>query len=257
MPHDYQHLTVNLDASVAHIQLSRAPVNAASTDMYREIHRLFSNIDQLGDVNVVILSGQGKHFCAGNDLDEFATMTTENARERMFHVREAFWAIYTCAVPVIAAVHGAALGTGLAIAASCDFIIASDDARFGTPEVGVGVMGAARHMSRLLPQGLTRMLYYTADQISASDMLAAGGVVAVVHRDELIATATRYAARIARHSPVVLRTAKKALTTVEEMNLRHGYEFEQGLTVALADHPHSLEARRATIARETAVYART
>ncbi len=256
MSGNFEHLTIEPRGRVVHVQLSRPPVNAVSVPMYKELHALFSDIDQLGDVNAVILSGQGRHFCAGNDLDEFATMTTDNARERMFQVREAFWSIYTCAVPVIAAVHGVALGTGLAIAASCDFIIASDDARFGTPEVGVGVMGAARHLSRLLPQGLTRMLYYTTDHISAHDMKAAGGVVEVVSGDQLMATAHDYAARIAAHSAVVLRTAKKALTTVEEMNLRHGYEYEQGLTVALADHPHSQEARRAAIAGCTPDYSR-
>jgi enoyl-CoA hydratase len=251
----YQHLIVGLADGIATVELSRPPVNAVSMQMYGEIHNLFADIDQLGEVRAVVLLGRGEHFCAGNDLHEFATMTTENARERMFHVREAFSAIYRCAVPVVAAVHGAVLGTGLAIAASCDFIVAADDAQFGTPEVGVGVMGAARHLSRLIPQGHTRMLYYTAEPIGARQMQALGAVVEVVGRDELSAVANRYARNISRHSPVVLRAATQALNTVEDMNLAHGYEYEQGLTVALADHPHSREARRATLARRSPDYA--
>jgi enoyl-CoA hydratase len=255
MTTNYQHLFVGLLDGIATVELSRPPVNAVSMQMYGELYRLFSTIDELGDVRAVVLLGRGKHFCAGNDLHEFATMTTENARERMFHVREAFSAIYRCAVPVIAAVHGAVLGTGLAIASSCDFIVAAEDAQFGTPEVGVGVMGAARHLSRLIPQGHTRMLYYTADPVDAHQMHALGGVVEVVAREDLSAVAHRYARNIARHSPVVLRSAKQALNAVEDMNLAHGYEYEQGLTVALADHPHSREARRATLTRTSPEYA--
>jgi enoyl-CoA hydratase/carnithine racemase len=137
----------------------------------------------------------------------------------------------------------------------CDFIVAAEDALFGTPQVGVGVMGVARHLSRLIPQGHTRMLYYTAEPIGARQMHALGAVVEVVGREELSVVAHRYARNIARHSPVVLRSAKQALNTVEDMNLAHGYEYEQGLTVALADHPHSREARRATLARRSPDYA--
>jgi enoyl-CoA hydratase len=250
-----EHLTIEIDGNVVTVGLNRPPVNAVSGAMYREIHHVFSTLDDwCPQARVVILSGHGRHFCAGNDLDEFASMTTENARERMFHVREAFWSIYSCPVPVIAAVHGAALGTGLAVAASCDFIVAARDTRFGTPEVGVGVMGAARHLSRLLPQGLTRLLYYTADPVGPEQLLALGSVVEIVEPGDLPAAARRYADLVARHSPVVLRAAKRALTTVEEMNLRHGYEFEQGLTVELADHPHSREARRAALQRQEPDY---
>jgi enoyl-CoA hydratase len=130
----FEHLQLHVDGHIASVTLDRPPVNAVDQAMYREIHRLFIEPNQLGpDVRVIVLDGAGKHFCAGNDLDEFATMTAENARVRMFHVREAFKAINRCEIPVIAAVHGAALGTGLAIAASCDLVVAAEGASFGLP----------------------------------------------------------------------------------------------------------------------------
>ena len=99
---------------VATVTMGRPPVNAVDLVMYRELRDLFVDIDQIGDgVRAVVLTGDGKHFCAGNDLDDFATMDRDNVRERMFHVREAFFAIQECAVPVVGAVAGAALGTGL------------------------------------------------------------------------------------------------------------------------------------------------
>ena len=132
----FKHLSVEApDQGVLHVKLNRPPVNAVHTDMYIEIAALFRDPDALGArVSVIVLSGEGAHFCAGNDLDEFATMSPENGGERMWRVREAFFAIQECPVPVIGAIHGAALGTGLAIAASCDFLIAAPDAKLGLPE---------------------------------------------------------------------------------------------------------------------------
>ena len=239
----YEHLAWEVEGTVATVFLDRPPVNAVTQEMYREIRALFADVTQMGEgLRVVVLAGRHRHFSAGNDLDAFRGMDAENARVRMFHVREAFWSIYACEVPVIAAVHGAALGTGLALAASCDFVIASEDAIFGVPEISVGVMGAARHLSRLVPQGVARAMYYTADPLPAAELQRLGGVLEVVEADELLPTAHRYAQRMARHSPTMLRTAKHAFTTIEDMNLRHGYEYEQGLTGSLADHPDRAEA---------------
>lgn len=86
----------------------------------------------------MVLAGRGKHFCAGNDLSEFQSMNPQNAPSRMKQVRDACWAIYDTSIPVIAAVRGAAVGAGLGLAASCDLIVAADDAKFRLPEISVG-----------------------------------------------------------------------------------------------------------------------
>ena len=153
--------------------------------MYQEMAALFADIDRVGaDVRAVVLSGEGPHFCAGNDLDEFATMTPENGRERMWRVREAFFAIADRSVPVVGAIHGAALGTGVAIAASCDFVVAAEDARFGLPELTVGVMGGARHLARMAPQPLVRRMFFTGEPLSAKEFADAGGAIFVCGRDQ-------------------------------------------------------------------------
>ena len=216
--------------------MSRPPVNAVNQAMYAEILELFTHLDELlPDAAVVILRGEGRHFSAGNDLGEFMTLTATNSPARMKLVREAFAAIYDCPVPVIAAVHGSALGTGVALAGSCDLVICSESARFGTPEVGVGVMGAAKHLSRLVPQQVVRKMYYTADPVSGRELLQYGGVTEVVPDDELLDAATALARRMTRHSQLALRTAKESLNTIEYMELKSAYEFEQGLTTRLAD----------------------
>jgi enoyl-CoA hydratase len=241
--------------AVAVVALERAPVNAVDREMYIELANLFRNPDAIAaDLRAIVLTGSGKHFCAGNDLDEFATMTPENGTERMWRVREAFFAIQDCPVPVVAAVHGAALGTGLAIAAACDIVVASEDARFGLPELSVGVLGGASHLARIAPQPLVRRMFFTGEHLPARDFERAGGSVVVVPRDQLLERARAYAVRIASFSPTAVRMGKRVLNRIEDMDLKQGYEFEQGFTVKMSGHPDSKEALRALAEKRPANY---
>jgi enoyl-CoA hydratase/carnithine racemase len=240
------------DDGVAVITMDRPPVNAVDLEMYRELRDLFVDIDHVGpDVRAVVLIGNGRHFCAGNDLGDFATMDRDNVRERMFHVREAFFAIQECAVPVVGAVGGAALGTGLALAASCDFVVASDDASFGLPELSVGVHGGARHLGRLVSQPMVRWMYFTGQRLSGEQMHAIGAVVAVVPRAQLLDAATAEARRIAAYSPTAVRMGKQGLNDIEFADIRTGYEHEQSLTARMMDHPDSKIALDASRSGDT------
>ena len=241
--------------AVAVVTLDRPPVNAVSQAMYGEIRDLFARFDELlPGVKAVVLTGTGKHFCAGNDLDEFLTLDEVNSAGRMRLVRDAFNAIYDCPVPVIGAVRGAALGTGLAIAASCDVVVAADSARFGTPEVGVGVMGGARHLARLVPQPIMRLMYFTADPLPAAELLGFGSVVRVVPDDAVLDIALEIAARMTRHSRASLRHAKESLNAVEFLDLKTGYEFEQRMTGRLVAHADAKEAVAALRERRSPKY---
>ncbi|NML05855.1 enoyl-CoA hydratase-related protein [Sphingomonas sp. G-3-2-10] len=241
---EFRHLTVGEPADgIVHIQLNRPPANAVDRDMYIELADAFGDIDRLSaNARVAILSGVGKHFCAGNDLDEFATMTPENGTERMWRVREAFYAISGCSVPVIGAIHGAALGTGLALAASCDFVVASRESSFGLPELTVGVMGGARHLARMAPQPLVRRMYFTGQPLPAAEFEAAGAAIIVCEPEDLLDRATAFATRIAGYSPTAVRVSKRILDRIEFMDLTSGYAFEQAGTVRMSGHPDSKEA---------------
>lgn len=235
--------TARTDAGVLEVRLANGPVNAVDQPMYEEIATLFSNPDAVAaDIRAIVLAADGKHFCGGNDLDEFATMTAENGGHRMWQVREAFFAISECAVPVIAAVHGVALGTGLAIAGSCDVIVAAPDAHFGLPELTVGVMGGARHLARFAPQPVVRRMFFTGEHLTATELRAAGGAVVVATDGSPRDHAHRVAARIAAMSPTAVRVGKAVLDRIEWMDLRSGYEFEQAATVRMAGFADSKEA---------------
>lgn len=251
----FEFLRVERRGPVVVVTLDRPPVNAVNQAMYGEIRDLFGRADELlADAKAVVLRGEGRHFCAGNDLGEFGSLTPANAPGRMRLVRDAFAAIYDCPVPVIAAVHGAAAGTGVAIAASCDLVVCADSARLSVPEVSVGVMGAAKHLSRLVPGQVMRRMYFTADAVPARDLLPYGGITAVVPDAELLDAALALTGRITRHSRAALRHAKESLNTVEFMDLKAGYEFEQRITVRLSGHPDSHEAREAALDKRPPSY---
>ncbi|MEU6525015.1 enoyl-CoA hydratase-related protein [Streptomyces sp. NPDC046924] len=252
---EFQFLEVRTTDHVATVTMDRPPVNAVGLPMYDEIKALFGEIERHApDARVVILTGAGKHFCGGNDLDEFLTMNPENAGERMRRVREAFWSIYDCPVPVIAAVHGVAVGTGLALAGSCDMVVAAEGARFSLPEIQVGAMGGAKHASRLVPQALVRRMHFTGDMVPVEELARYGGIDSVVPGDRLLAAATELALRIARHSPVAIRMAKRSLNRIEYMELKEGYTYEQGLTGELSGYDDAKEAVTAFFERREPQY---
>lgn len=252
---DCEYLRWELDGRVLTVWLARPPVNAVNQAMYLEIESVFAHLDELApEARCVVLAADGPQFCAGNDLDDFETLTPDNSPERMLRARSAFWAIRDCAVPVVAAIHGAALGTGMAIASSCDFVVASEDAKIGAPEIRVGVLGGGKHLSRLMPPGMVRRMFFTGQAMPASEFLRFGGVVEVVERARLLDRAQELAREIAGHSPVALRAAKRALNEVEYLSLKPGYEFEQSLTTELSSHPHAKEALHAFRERRDPVY---
>jgi enoyl-CoA hydratase len=254
----YEFLRWETDGPVATVFLARPPVNAVDQAMYKEIRRLFSDVSQLGEeISVVIVAGDGRHFCAGNDLNEFLSMTPENAPERMRVVREAFFAIRDCPLPVIGAVHGTAVGTGLAIAASCDFVVAAQGARIGVTEIQVGVMGAAKHLARLVPEPVMRWMFLSGEPVPAEELVQYGAVLAVVPPDELLDEARRRAHTIARHSPVAIRFAKRSLNAIEFLDTKTGYELEQGLSGELSAYDDSHEAQRAVLERREPQYTGT
>ena len=243
------------ERGVAVVAMARPPVNAVDLVMYREMRDLFADIDQIGaGIRAVVLTGQGNHFCAGNDLDDFATMDSENVRERMFHVREAFFALQECAVPVVGAVAGAALGTGLCLAASCDFVVAGENASFGLPELSVGVHGGARHLGRMVSEPVVRWMFFTGQRLSGNDMKALGAVIAVVPNEELLARANHEAARIAAYSPTAVRMGKQGLNDIESLDVRRGYELEQRMTARMMEFPDSKVALTASRDGTVAIY---
>ena len=249
---------VDVRDHIAVVTLDNPPVNAMAADW--DVPAVFDALSDDADVHVAVLTAAGERaFCAGADLRVAArarddddgpppARTPSGTGNR--RVREMFYSIQECAVPVIGAINGPALGGGLAIAASCDYLIASEKATFGLPEIDVGLLGGARHFMRLLNNwGLVRRLHYTAERLDAHEALRLGMVVRVVPPDQLMEAAMADARLIAAKIPLGVRLAKESLHLIENMDVKNGYRFEQTRTAILTKTEDAAEARRAFMER--------
>ena len=248
-------LRVEKHDHIAVVTLDNPPVNAMSPEW--DIQGTFDAITADEDVRVVILTGQGDRvFCAGADIKAAARSDRAPRPERTGsrNARENFYAIMECAVPVIGAINGPALGGGLALAASCDYLIASERAVFGLPEIDVGLLGGARHAMRLFPQQTVRMMHYTARRPDAREAYRLGAVDRVVAPEQLMDEAMAEAEVIAAKMPIGIRLAKENLSLIEDMDLRNGYRFEQTRTALLQKTEDTMEAKLAFAEKRQPVF---
>ena len=241
---------------IALVTMDRPPVNAVNAQFHEEMMRVFDALSDRDDVRVAVLTGAGKVFCAGADIK--ARVAHEPAPgdfwQHSRRAREAFHSIVECRVPVIAAINGPALGAGLGIVASCDLLIASENAVLGLPEINVGLLGGGRHAMRLLPHSKARRLMFTGQRLSGAELYRLGVVEECVPPDRLLDAARALAAEIASKSPVAIRLAKHAMNTIEFMSLRDGYRFEQNMTGELSKYEDSREAMRAFVEKRPPVF---
>jgi enoyl-CoA hydratase len=239
---------------VATVTLARPPVNALSAPMMRELARVFDELGRSQDAHVAVLTADGdKIFCAGADVKESERryvrrelLPDESVADLIDPgavVRAMLWGIRHGQLPVIAAVNGLALGAGAALVASCDVIVASDNAAFALPEIDVGVLGGARHVQRLVGPWKTREMMLTGERVPASELHRLGAVSQVVPAEDLAVTAHFLATRMAAKSPLALRMAKQSMNRVEHLSLEEGYQLEQDYTARISPLNDAKEAR--------------
>src|SRR6478735_3866706 len=227
--------TSSVDATgIAEVVMDNPPVNALTVAGWFELARMLRELGEDPAVRVVVLRAEGRGFNAGVDIKEM--QATEGFDALIGANRgcfAAFAAVYECAVPVIAAVNGYCLGGGVGLVGNADIVIASDDATFGLPEVDRGALGAATHLSRLVPQHKMRAMVFTTATATAQELHAFGSVLEVVPQAELRDAAFRVAESIAAKSPTVIRAAKESLNGIDLWDVKRSYRFEQGFTFEL------------------------
>lgn len=235
------------DGRVAEIVMDFPPVNALPIQAWFDLAEIVTTLGRDPGVSAVILAAEGKGWCAGPDMKELASGGGQALIGINRACYAAFAAIYECEVPVIAAVQGFCVGGGVGLAGNADIIIASDDAVFGLPEVDRGALGAATHLSRLVPQKRMRSMFYTGENATAQELKSYGSVLEVVSRDELRDAVRRFAQRIADKHPTVIRRAKESVNLIEAVDPRKSYRTEQGFTFELNHSDVPNEARKAFI----------
>ncbi len=227
-------LSHTIENGVAEVVMENPPVNAITVEGWFCLANLLDELGENPDVNVVILRAEGRGYNAGVDIKEIQRSNTYDAligaNRGCF---AAFRAVYECKAPVIAAVHGYCLGGGIGLVGNADFIIASDDATFGLPEVDRGALGAATHLARLVPHHKMRAMVYTCETATAAELKHFGSVHQVVPKEELPAAARALAQSIAAKNSIVIRAAKQSLNGIDLMDVNKSYRYEQGFTFEL------------------------
>jgi enoyl-CoA hydratase len=252
----FTQLELELQGHVAVLTLNSPPVNALTRILNDELTEALDQIAETDEIRVVLLTGAGKVFCAGADLkgraENIKAPGDMSAHAR--RTRECFHAIRECAKPVICAVNGAALGSGLAMVASCDILLCSDKASLGLPEVDVGLLGGCRHAMRLFSHSRLRRMMLTGYRVSGPELYRLGIVEACTSPEELMPAALELAATIAAKSPVSTRMGKHTLNVIEDMSLRDGYRYEQDMTAIIGKTDDAREAQLAFKEKRAAVF---
>lgn len=230
--------------NIAHVVFNKPPVNAFDSGEWAAIAAEITRLGTQADVHCLVISAEGKGFCAGVDIKELGAHP-----EMIVPVNkgnyDTFEAIHRNPKPVVVALHGFVLGGGIGIAGAADIIVASDCARFGVPEVDRGAMGGGAHLQRMFPVQKVRHMYFTGEFIDAQEAYRLGAIERVVTRDALVETAMGIARAIAVKSPVMITLAKEAMNAIEDGNLEDKYRREQGLTLEAYTYKDSQEARDA------------
>lgn len=244
---DLTQLGYQLHGHVAVLTLNAPPVNALTRTLNDELTLALDRVSEMDEVRCVVLTASGKVFCAGADLKGRAA-NIKGPGDLPAHsrrTRECFHAIRECAKPVVVAVNGAALGSGLAMVASSDIIVVSENASLGLPEVDVGLLGGCRHAMRLFSHSRLRRMALTGLRVKGDELARLGIVEMCTRPEDLMDSAMDIAQNIASKSPVSTRMGKHTLNVIEDMSLRDGYRYEQDMTAQIGKTEDAREAQRA------------
>jgi enoyl-CoA hydratase len=246
----YETLLYEKADGIAKVTLNRPEaLNALNSTVYNELYDVFESIENDDEVRVVILTGSGeKAFAAGSDVAEMANMDPIAAQKFMATIRKASDRIYNLTKPVIAAISGYALGGGCELAMCCDLRIASEKARFGQPEINLGLIPGAsgtQRLPRLIGVAKAKEMIYLGDMIDAATALNLGLVNKVVPPESLMEEAMEWAKKLASKSSPVLAMAKMAINTGIDTDINSGLNMEarcDALCFATEDQKEGMKA---------------
>lgn len=260
---------ITRDGAVAHLRLTRPQAsNALALDFWRDLGPALQALDKTGETLALVLSGEGRNFCAGMDVSVFASgaivATDTAARRQVFHqtardLQDALTTLEKVRFPVIAAIQGACVGAGLDMVSACDLRLASADAYFRIEEINIGMMadvGSLQRLPKILPEGVVRELAYLGSSLGA-ERAERLGFVSAVHADAetVLAAAFETARQIASRAPLAISGSKAAITYARDHTVAEGLEWAaimQGSLWNTADILAAIQARRAG---EPATYA--
>ncbi len=223
-------------------------LNALSAELLGELHCALYGLRDDKDLRVLIITGAGRSFVAGADIAEMSKMTANEAKDFGHKGAEVFRFIEQMPMPIIAAINGFALGGGCELSLACDIRIASDKAKFGQPEVGLGItpgFSGTLRLPRTVGAGIAKELIYSARIIKSDEALSIGLVNRVVPDEQLMDEVLKLARSIAAQSPTAVRYAKESIDCGLQVDIDTAVAFEQnlfGLCFASDEQKEGMEA---------------
>ena len=207
-------------------------LNALNTQVLCDLDEAITKVEQDDSVLAVILTGAGRSFVAGADIGEMKGFSAVDGKKFGVHGGSIFLRLENLSKPVIAAVNGFALGGGCELSMACDIRLASEKAKFGQPEVGLGItpgFGGTQRLARIVGPGMAKQLVYSALNIKADEALRIGLVNAVYAPEELMPAALKLAGKIAKNAPIAVRNCKKAINDGIQLPIEQAVEVEEKL----------------------------
>ncbi|HHU17549.1 MAG TPA: crotonase [Clostridiales bacterium] len=254
----YQNLLYETKDGIAYITINRPKsLNALSNEVLDELHAAFTAVDNDPEVKSVILTGEGKAFVAGADIAEMVKLSTLEGRAMMIKGQNVMNQIEMLKKPVIAAVNGFALGGGCELAMACDIRIASENAKFGQPEVNLGIIpgfGGTQRLPKLVGKGMGKYMIMTAEMIDAHEAYRIGLVEKVVPAEELMGTAEKTARIIMSKAPIAIQAAKLSINNGISLDVKTGVAFEGEALVAPFSSEDRIEGMTAFLEKRPAKF---
>lgn len=226
----YETINFEVKENIAYITINRPKaMNALNSQVLDELLAVFTEVENNKDLRAAILTGEGKAFVAGADIVEMSKMNTVEAREFAIRGHGVMNFIENLRIPVIAAVNGFALGGGCELSMACDIRIASEKAKFGQPEVGLGLIPGfcgTQRLSRLVGKGMAKYLILTADMIDAAEAHRIGLVEKVVAPEELLPECEKIAKMIASKAPIAVAVSKDCINNGFNADMKTASQYE-------------------------------
>ena len=223
-------------------------LNALNREMAAELERVLDDVARDPEVRVLVLTGQGRAFISGADISTFMELDPLSGKRFAEKAQEVVFKLERLDIPVIACVNGFALGGGLEVAMACDFIYAADTARFGQPEINLGIIpcvGGTQRLARLVGKGLAKELCLTGRLIDAQEAKAMGLAARIFPAEDLLGETLKTARALADKGRVALRAVKQVINRGFEVDLMSGCAMEiDAFAICLAS-PDAREGARA------------
>ncbi len=267
----YETLSLSLENHIAQVELNRPDkANAMNAPLWRELEECFNWLDEEPLVRVVVLSGAGKHFCAGIDLEMFAGIAgqhseasdparfAETFRRIILQLQGNLSAIEKCRKPVLAAIHGSCVGGGIDMVSCCDIRYCSADAKFSIKEVDLGItadVGTLQRLPYIVSEGMVRELAYTGRMVYADEAADIGLVNRVFETPEALREGVlELAATIASKSPLAVRGTKEMLVYTRDHSVADSLNYVATWNAGMLSQVDVIKSVEAQMAGKTAKY---